>query len=207
MMFNKDLVYLHLPKTGGTSIKSWLKINLAYAPFDMWSLNQYCPRAPDYRSKNSFFAHMTFDYSLNFFNKGSFSFADFKLVFVSIRSPYAMAVSRYFWEKSNGFISQDVNFRDFILRLCADDVLAYSSYYPEKSATFSNFHVFKIDGDISFDAFLAQHGVRLKGTVQPLPKLNSTEHGKVEEYFTPELESLVYSKYSRIIDKHYARLS
>ena len=90
-LYNKTLLHIHIPKTGGTSITQTLKdqgVSVEY--FDKANAEQYGGVPPQ---------HMTIEYTKKFFDLKDTS------AFAVVRNPWHRTVSEYVWRtKSDNFL-------------------------------------------------------------------------------------------------------
>lgn len=180
-------IYLHIPKTGGTSIWKSLELIVPDLTYVGHGTDKWLPY------KNSHF------------------------VFTSIRNPWDLTVSNYFylrkdktfWNSSDGStqygprpdhsLVKNLSFNEFVHALAEGRI-------TDKHVTTSQHkwvNKFNIDYFIRFENFTSDLRAVCKKISLPSPsilKLNSTDHAPYQEYYTPELVELVGEFYKRDIE-------
>ena len=209
MLFNQNLLFLHVPKTGGMAVtQKLLKVlpkPIYYAlPAGAKDKVNNPPEIIAVAGKR----HGNLQEAQDWLAKYDKNLASFKTIVATVRNPYAIEVSRYFylrlghpWDKGKAQeIALDSDFETFAVK---------SPYFNRKSAEIEKY--FLIDGlipdnlaiikqeqlDSDLADVLAQLNISLDS---PIPKKNGTKHGDYHQYLTPKAEKAIYQRYQWLFD-------
>ena len=209
MLFNQDLLFLHVPKTAGMAVSQKL-LEILPKPI-------YCA-LPDYardkiHNPPKIIAsvgrrHGNLQQAQEWVAKYDKTLASFKKIIATIRNPYAMEVSRYFylrlgypWDKGKAQkIALASDFETFAVE---------SPYFGRKLSQIKNY--FLIDGitpnnlavikyeqlNSDLTKVLAELNITLN---TPITKVNISKHKDYHHYLTPKAEAAIYQRYQWLFD-------
>jgi hypothetical protein len=193
IVFNKELLFVHNPKTAGTSLLRYLGSALPgpvyYAGVaEIGTNHTSLSRALDYsRAKTG--------------NKSG----DFKRIISAIRNPYDREISMYIYFRDvlchSASVSKDLNdpeierivhkagqlsFREYLMWLQHEigtcDIWRSRYFYrTENEEPLPNLRVIKVES-LESDLAIALEGVELRSSCEPLPHLNATSRRPVDIY-------------------------
>lgn len=204
MIFNKDIVFIHVPKAAGNSITQYLRSTLARPIYDTGVPihpkvdYQGIVRLPEH-------SHYTLEAARALLAKQGFDIAKHPLIVAVMRNPYAMDVSRYHYLRKNKEYDRG-----------SDQTLALSSDFETFAVKSGNHHdsiekYFLLDGKIppnlqivrfshlQQDLGMAFKRVGMDAYVQ-LPHANRSKHGNPFFYYTKKAEEGVYKRYQWLFD-------
>lgn len=212
MLFNQDLLFLHVPKTGGMAVTDKL-LEILPKPI-YYALPQ---NAKDkFHNPPEIIAiagkrHGNLKDAQEWIEQYNKKLSSFKKIIATIRNPYSMEVSRYFylrkgypWDKGKAQkIALDNDFETFAIE---------SPYFGRKSSKIEDY--FSIDGitphnltpikqeqlHTDLGKVLAELGVILD---TPIPKKNGTKHLGYQHYLTPKAEQAIYQRYQWLFDSGF----
>ena len=219
MLFNKDVLFIHTPKTGGTSMKITIQKGMeppVYA-YEQWHENKLedvpVPRPEkgkkslfdQYRSDLHFIngqKHNSIDQGIECMTRLGFDVFALKAIIVTVRNPYDMVASLHAFLFNHYKYPKKVTFRDFIC--CPESELTnhqknMQRYYTTACAALRD--KIKIVRFENMDAELNEilHSAGLPGG--DIPKVNVGNHKHWRELVTtPEIESAIYRQYQWIFD-------
>jgi hypothetical protein len=96
MVFNQEVLFIHLGKTGGTSVSDYMRKTLHNPVFEVVSELEY----GQLKNKNNRFFifgnhHANLTEAIEVVSKAGLSHEDFKLIFVIVRNPVDIELSHY----------------------------------------------------------------------------------------------------------------
>ena len=96
MLFNQEVLFIHLGKTGGMSVSDYMRKTLHYPVFEVVSEIEY----EQLKNKNNRFfifgnRHANLTEAIEIVIKAGLSPEDFKLIFVIVRNPVEIELSHY----------------------------------------------------------------------------------------------------------------
>ncbi|MDJ0568272.1 MAG: hypothetical protein QNJ53_04435 [Pleurocapsa sp. MO_192.B19] len=212
MLFNQDLLFLHVPKTGGMAVTEKLLKTLPkpiyYAlPEEAKDKAHNPPEIIATTGKR----HGNLKQAQEWVAKYGKTLASFKKIIATIRNPYSMEVSRYFylrlgypWDKGKAQkIALASDFETFAIE---------SLYFGRKSAKVEDY--FLLDGKIPDNLAVIQHEqlyLELQKVLaelniildSPIQKVNSTKHQDYHQYLTPKAEVAIYNRYRWLFDSGF----
>lgn len=209
MLFNQDLLFLHVPKTGGMAVTQKLLDILPkpiYYALPEGAKNKVHnpPAVIAVAGKR----HGNLKQAQDWIKEYDRTLASFKKIVATIRNPYAMEVSRYFylrldrpWDRGKAQeIALNSDFEAFALK---------SPYFGRKLSRVEDY--FLVDGimpknmaiikqeqlNVDLGKILAELGLTLGSDVA---KKNGTKHADYHQYLTPQAEVAVYERYQWLFD-------
>jgi hypothetical protein len=214
MLWNRQLLFIHVPKTAGMSITEHLMRWLS-GPVYLAVPEGHKPRDPPQHVRVvQGRRHATLEQARDALATYGVNLYDVPLISAVVRNPYEMEVSRFFYlRKGNPWdagpdqeLAMSGNFEEFAVGIGCDS-LRLERYYTLDGRMPSNFHVLRFERlqeDFSqLATFLA-----LPETAGPLPQENVTSHRPYGEYMTQRTEEFVYRRYQWMFDSGiYARES
>ena len=213
MLFNQDLLFLHVPKTGGMAVTNKL-LNILPKPIyyalpegakDKFHNPPQIIATPGKR-------HGNLQEAQEWISQYDKTLASFKKIVATVRNPYAMEVSRYFylrlghaWDRGQAqTIALENDFETFAIK---------SPYFGRQDSQVENYFV--INGAIpdnlvvikneSLHSDLGNVLSELDLTMdEPIQKLNETKHDDYSQYIiTPEAEVAIYNRYQWLFDSGF----
>lgn len=209
MLFNQDLLFLHVPKTGGMAVTEKL---LEILPKPIYYALPDGAKDKVHNPPNIIATvgkrHGNLQQAQEWIAEYGKTLASFKKIIATIRNPYAMEVSRYFylrlghpWDQGKAQkIALSSDFETFAVQ---------SPYFGRKSSkvedyfvlngiTPNNLVVIKNEQlDLDLQKLLGELKIPLNS---PITKLNSTKHSDYHQYLTPKAEVAIYSRYQWLFD-------
>jgi SAM-dependent methyltransferase len=217
MIFTKDILFLHVPKTGGMSVTSYL---LEILPPPVYYTRPELDE--DFARRQGIIQmlggrHESLPEAADQLPRYGFSLSDFKLILAVLRNPYDLEVSRYHYLRAGHPWDYGPNQR---LALTRDfTAFAVNSSIGERNAPRALEHYFhwhdEIPPNLTIARFesletdvkqaLASIGIESKGE---FPWKNRSRHDEYLSYYTKEAEEAVYQKYKWVFDADlYERLT
>ncbi len=212
MLFNQDLLFLHVPKTGGMAVTKKL-LDILPKPI-YYALPEFTKEK--FHDSSEIIVtpgkrHGNLKQAQEWVSEYGKTLASFKKIVATIRNPYAMEVSRYFylrlghaWDKGQAqTIALENDFETFALK---------SPYFGRKYSYVESYFV--INGVIpdnlavikneSLHSDLENVLSELDLTMdEPIQKLNGTQHDNYGQYITPEAEVAIYNRYQWLFDSGF----
>ncbi len=130
MVFNEEFLFLHIPKTGGTSVSAYLLRNLAPPVYFVGNLP--APGLPPGRVRIPGEPHTPLAYAQRVTAGQGLALEDFRAIVVAVRNPYDMLVSAYSFMQSmrsmrailanpGSFSTQQLNATETFWQLALDE--------------------------------------------------------------------------------------
>jgi SAM-dependent methyltransferase len=215
MIFSKDILFLHVPKTGGMSVTSYL--------LDLLPPPVYYVRPPDLREdfarRNGVVPivgprHGSLADAADLAREQGLALSDFKLLIAVLRNPYSLDVSLYHYLRTGHPWDEGPNQRLALTRdfatfaasssFSGDIASPLQSHRPLESyfywegefpanLTIARFE--SLEADVK-DA-LSSAGI---ATDLKFPWKNKSRHEDFSAYYTKEAEEAVYRKYKWVFD-------
>ena len=198
-------VFIHIPKTGGTSIRNRLTHNDKFS-CDVISIWDDCtpeqlasfPRVTD-----ELRCHYSISDAKNYFKKHNLDWNEY-FKFSFMRNPYDLHVSNYHY--FNQVIKNKKNITEDQIKAC-ENAETFESYINNLKNSGESQHKYIMDaGEMGVDFIGKFENIKndfkyIVDSIMPssiiteeeyrLPKLNTTNRRKYSEYYTPELISIV----------------
>lgn len=212
MLFNRDLLFLHVPKTGGIAVTKKL---LEILPKPIYYA---LPDGPKDKAHNppEIIAtvgrrHGNLQQAQEWLGEYGKTLASFKKIIAGMRNPYAMEVSRYFylrlgyaWDKGKAQqIALNNDFETFAIE---------SLYLGRKSSQIEDYFV--LEGITPNNLVVIRHE-QLYSDLQkvltdlditldsPITRINDTKHKDYHQYLTPKAERAIYNRYQWLFDSGF----
>ena len=209
MLFNQDVLFLHVPKTGGMAVTEKLLEILPkpiyYAlPERVKDKVHNPPEVIATIGKR----HGNLQEAREWVAEYGKTLASFKKIIATVRNPYAMEVSRYFYLRQ-GFAWDNSKAQKIALESDFETFASESLYFGRKSSQVENY--FLLDGIIPNNLAVIKHE-QLHSDLQkvlselnitldsPITKVNGTKHKDYHQYLTPKAEAAIYQRYQWLFD-------
>jgi hypothetical protein len=206
VLWNRQLLFIHVPKTGGMSITKHLMRWLP-GPVYLAVPEGHEPRNPPQQVRVvAGRRHATLDQARDALAPYGLNLHDVPLITAVVRNPYDMEVSRFFYlRKGNPWdsgpdqeLAMSGNFEEFALGV-ARRSLRMERYYTIDGLTPSNLHLLRFER-LQEDFGRLAALVDLPKTAGHLPRANATEHRRYREYMTQRAAEAVYRRYQWVFD-------
>jgi hypothetical protein len=209
MLFNQDLLFLHVPKTGGMAVTQKL---LEILPKPIY---YGLPKGCNYKAHNPLEIiitvgkrHGNLQDAQKWVAEYGKTLASFKKIVAAIRNPYAMEVSRYFYLRI-GHSWDQAEAQKIALNNDFETFAVNSAYFGRKLSRIEDY--FLLDGIIpdnlkvikqeQLEVDLAEILAELNITLDtPIIKVNNTKHKDYHQYLTPKAEVAIYQRYQWLFD-------
>ncbi len=214
MIFCDQLLFLHVPKTGGMSVTKYL-LKVLPRPVYYTSLES----DPEFTEPGAIYLpgirHENLADAREIVAQYGYALEKFPVILAVLRNPYDIEVSRFSylqkghsWDR--GHNQELALFEDFetFARESHDHSgtqRPLDSFFLIEGHTPKNLHViFTEDLDAGFDSVLRHIGIEKK---EPLLRENTSEREGLEKYYTAAAEEAVYQRYRWAFDAgYYSRL-
>ena len=209
MLYTKDYIFLHYPKTAGKTLtrfflEAWngeIKGSISKG-----QLNE----VKDLINENIHLeigrGHETLRQSLRIFSQSFEKTNDPKAIFICVRNPYDLAVSTYFFQKKTYENNKEKeNFK------LAHNLTLKEYWKVAKTGKPENWFLAKgkTKSPIEFIRFekmmedLQKLADKYQFNCPGLSHLNASDRGHYSEYYDSELEKIVYNKFKFFFDKGF----
>lgn len=202
MIFSKELVFLHVPKTGGMSTTRYL---LQVLPRPIY----YSVVRPDARASDagihqfSGIRHETLAEARDIVREYGFNILDFPLILAGVRNPYAIELSRYkYMQQGYSWLSgsaQELAMNEDFAAFAdkspfhAGSSRPLESYFLLDGEAPPNLQILRAE-NLAEDLQVALRRIGIDRAAE-LPHENESFHGDYRLYYTREAEETVYLKY------------
>ncbi len=213
MIWNDEVLFLHMPKTGGMSLTAYLLENLA-GPVRFTA--DVMPRVKPHRAK--FIEgrrHETMADAESYFTYRGRSIEDFEAIFVVIRNPYDLEVSRFHYlqagHKGDAGPAQDLalagDYEKYLREAPffganpprLDRYMRLGSVVPESLRVLRHEHLAD-----DFDEMIGPH--LRHDAPKKLPRLNASKRAdNYRQYYNAVTEELCYQRHRFFFDKSFYR--
>lgn len=215
MLFNSDLLFIHVPKTGGTAVTNHL---LQVLPRPIWYA--YPNFRPDLAEKGitqiQGIRHETLAEARDVLISFGRELRQFQCIIAILRDPYAMEVSRFTYLQKgypydrghNQDLALSGNFENFAIysQNHCGETRPIQSYFLLDGQVPENLRILRAESlETELKDVLRSIGVH---DAAPLRRYNESQHGEPSHYYTRAAEEAVYRRYQWVFDHgYYPRLS
>jgi hypothetical protein len=208
MLFTKDLLFIHVPKTGGMSVTNYLR-DVLPTPVYYVQPSHEDGAPPDGVISVPGSRHQSLEQARRFVAQRGFDITRFPLILAVIRNPYELEVSRYAYLQTGHPWDRGYN-QELAMTEDFEVFAAKSTYHGGSSMPLESY--FLLDGRIPKNLFIVRHenlakgvkeALRRLGIAMPtgLPWLNRSIHGEFTSYYSKAAEEAVYQKYKWVFDQ------
>ena len=208
MIFSDRILFLHVPKAGGTSIGRYL-LDLLPKPVYYSLPAGHEAEIPVGVTRFAGVAHETLEESRLVLESRGRLLQDFPVIVACIRNPYELEVSRYCFLRRdlNGYnhgAQQAVallgNFELFAAYSRPHGQRPIETYFLLEGAVPPNLRIVRLENiDADLARCLAAAGIDAGGATR-VPHLNRSEHDSYRSYYTPAAEDAVYQRYKWVFN-------
>lgn len=181
---NKKILFIHIPKTGGTSIENWLS--------NFGEMQFYQPGFPTFMKCTP--QHLTVNDINVLFGEDCFD-----LTFAVVRNPYERLISEYFFrtENQNKKFKRRVNFSDWLM-LHLNKSKANKHHFdnhlrPQTDFVDEEMQIFKLEDGLDDVVKFLKKALKIKST-KKIPQLNKSK-AKKELVWSVEVRNAVNQFY------------
>lgn len=214
MLFNQDLLFLHVPKTGGMAVTEKL---LDVLPKPIYYALPQGAKDKVHNPPHVFAVagkrHGNLKDAREWIAKYGKTLPDFNKIVATIRNPYAMEVSRYFYLRK-GFECDRGKAQKIALENDFETFAVNSLYFGRKSSRIEDYFV--LDGETPKNLVIIRNeqldlelkkvltGIGLELTLNsPVVRINQTKHRDWHQYITPKAETAIYKRYQWLFDANF----
>ncbi len=211
MIFNQDILFIHVPKTGGMAITTKL---LEVLPRPIYYA---VPQGHEGKIEDPNIIisvgnrHGNLQEAKEWVASLGRSLDSFKKILVAIRNPYDMEVSRYFylrlghpWDKGQAQkIALEGDFEKFAIESLyfGRRLSKIEDYFILDEKMPSNLTVLRFENlESDLQTALSEVGIEFGSH---LPVVNQTKRSHYREYLTPKAEKAIYQRYQWVFDHGY----
>ncbi len=215
MIFNQDVLFLHVPKTGGMAITNKL---LEVLPRPIYYA---VPKGHEGKIEDPNIVvsigdrHGNLREAKKWVESLGMSLDSFKKILVAVRNPYDMEVSRYFylrlghpWDRGQAQkIALKGDFEKFAVESLyhGRELSEIYKYFEIDGKIPSNINILRFENlQADLKNALFEVGIEFG---DPLPIVNKTKHGHYREYLTPKAEKAIYKRYQWLFARGFYRIS
>lgn len=215
MIFCKDLLFVHVPKTAGMAVTRFLMRVLPRPVY--YSADAPLPddAAPEVDREGlihlSGVRHETLAEARDILSEHGFELEDFPLILAVMRNPYAIEVSRYAylqkgnrWDRGyNQALALNEDFETFALRSGnhAGDLRPLEAYFTLDGALPPNLRIVRYEHLLP-DLQAALEVIGLDRPIE-LSVVNDSRHDHFRAYYTQKAEEAVYHRYQWAFDQGF----
>ena len=211
MIWNDDILFIHVPKTGGMMMTEILLEKLPRPLYYTLPEGHYKHPYTDIEVLKGK-RHEYLDEAVEMLKEHGKTLADFKYILTVIRNPYDLVVSRFAYlqkgyKHDGGKTQQLAMSGDF-------EEFARGSEYRGKNDP-EIFRYYTLDGEMppnmvilkyenlqeEFRAFLKKFDIE----VERMPMINKSHHGHYTEYMNEAVEQIIYDKHVWMFENGFYR--
>ncbi len=210
MIWNAEVLFLHVPKTGGMSISDYLIRRLRgpvhyTAPEPDPSL----PRGIHHRGRR----HETLADAAAYLSSSGIDIEDFKLILATMRNPYELEVSRYHylrlaneWDQGTPQrIALENSFPEYLAQagFFGSGPPRFERYYELAGRIPPNMRILRFE---NLETDFLRHVnpfLRHSNREHRLPETNTTDHGDYRDYYDESAEAICHDRHRWIFDRGY----
>lgn len=215
MLFSKDILFIHVPKTGGMSVTNHL---LATLPRPVYYVHSF-DKEPEREEGVVHILgnrHESIEGARGIVREHGFDVHEFPLILAVVRNPYQMEVSRYaYLQIGNPWdagpeqrLALNEDFETFVTRSSYQGGFGTTidGYFLLDGRFPPNLHIVRLE-NLSEGVKEALHTVGVEAETE-LPWVNRSRHDDYRSYYTTEeAEEAVYRRYQWVFDSgFYTRL-
>ena len=221
MIFCKDLLFLHVPKTGGRSVSNYLLKVLPRPIYYSHPKSDIIPITERQTDDESGVIHVVGDQheslveAINIVRSFGFDISKIPMIIAVIRNPYDLEVSRYSYLQQFRFIPPGdeshaknqllaiEDFEKFAIESMnhAGNERPVESYFLLNEMVPRNLRIIKFE-NLYDDLIEALHEIGIS-EIETLPHINRSRHGEYHKYYTRLAEDAVYRRYKWVFDSGY----
>ena len=205
VLWNRQLLFIHVPKTAGMSITEHLMRWLSGPVYVAMPEGHEPPDPPQHVRVVQGRRHATLEQAREALARYGVNLYDVPLISAVVRNPYEIEVSRFFYLRQGNpwdagpdqELAMSGNFEDFVVGVGCES-LRMVRYYTLDGRIPCNLQVLRFELlEEDFTQLANFLGLPRTG---PLPKENVTSHRPYSEYMTPRMEEFVYRRYKWMFD-------
>jgi hypothetical protein len=210
VIFSKDLLFIHVPKTGGMSVTRYLlqvlprPVYYAHQTVDERITDTGIVQMPGRR-------HETLEQAAQVVGEYGFNLSDFRLIISALRNPYSLEVSRYAYLQTGKAVDRGYNqklaltedFENFAIKSFGhtgsqDDI---EKYFVIDSKVPKNLRIVFYENLVRD----IRDALRIVGIEEEpdFPWVNRSHHGDFLSYYTRLAEEAVYQRYRWVFDNGF----
>lgn len=215
MIWNRDVLFIHVPKTGGMSISKRLLYALPRPVYYTNGDDEPAPGDPEGATHVGGLRHENLEQAREALRSRGVSLSRFRAILAVVRNPYQMEVSRYHylrldnpWDKGP---AQKLALEGDFERFAIESPYLFSStphierFFTVDGLVPPNLRLLRFE-TLQEDFDRAVDELRLPSLAGPLPRLNRTRHDHHRSYLTRGAEQAIYHRFRWLFDTgHYAR--
>jgi hypothetical protein len=209
MVFSKELLFIHVPKTGGMSVSDYL-LSILGPP-----IYQVRPPHGEVARGSGVVEilgnrHLGLSEAARVVSEHGFEIRRFPLILVVIRNPYSLEVSRYAylqtghpWDAGrNQELALTSNFETFAIHSDVHEGSApLESYFQLDGAIPPNMRIIRFE-NLAAGIRNVLKDIGMKSDLD-LPHHNQSLHGDFRSYYTVAAEESVYRRYKWVFDNSF----
>lgn len=210
MIFCKDILFIHVPKTGGMSLTKYLlevlprPVYYAHPEGDKRTADNSIVQIPGLR-------HETLEEAEKAVREYGFELSKFPLILAVLRNPYSLEVSRYAYLQKGHPVDKGHNQQLALTRSFESFAIEsfdhggpsrrLKRYFFLKGKMPKNLKIIKFE-NLAEDVREALRGVGIEKTAD-LPWVNRSVHDHFLSYYTKGAEEAVYRRYKWVFDNGF----
>ena len=208
MIWNDEVLFIHVPKTGGMSMTSVLETSLPGPVFSS------VPAGHEGDQPNVTYVagtrHERVHEAEQILARHGRSLGDFQVIIAGMRNPYDLEVSRYHHIKTH-FWDQPLRNVELIRSEGFAGFCAHSNFYGANPPAIHQYYTNRWEPlpqlrIVKYENLAADLSDALTPYVLDLgemPHLNATDRASWQEMMTPEIEAAIHSRFNWLFDQGY----
>jgi hypothetical protein len=210
MIFSKDVLFMHIPKTGGMSVTRYL-LDVLPGPVYFSEPRAFPDVDPERYIRTQSDRHETLDAAAEIVRRHGLDVRELPLILAVLRNPYEIVISAYAYVRKQKPGTGGYN-QDLALRGDFESFAVHAQYHRGEEHSLDRYVTLggEIPANLRIVRFeeLAEGVKRELGrigieTEQPFPWENRSQHGPVNAYYTRLAEEAVYQKLRWVFDQGY----
>jgi hypothetical protein len=210
MIFCKDLLFVHVPKTGGASVSKYL---LKVLPKPVYWTHPEAGETPSNPGVVHIrgVAHESLEEARDVIQEYGYDIAEIPLILAVLRNPYSLEVSRYaylkkgyIWDRGNNQeLALYEDFESFAIKSTdhGGPGMSLQTYFLLDGRMPENLRVIKME-NLAEGVKEALRTVGIE-TTDDFPEENVSEHDPFLSYYTRAAEEAVYQRYKWVFDEGF----